>query len=37
MPMFGWTDKRRVDDSMLRFSLHKTFLGRSAYEFMTWT
>lgn len=37
--VFGWTDKRRVDDGLLKFSVQKTFPGRSAYEFMvrTWS
>lgn len=39
VPVFGWMDKRRVDDGLLIFSVHKTFLNRSAYEFMvqTWS
>lgn len=38
MTAFGWTDRRRVNDGRLQFSLEKVFPGKTAYELMarTW-
>lgn len=37
--VLGWTDKRRVENGLLKFSLQKEFPHRSAYELMmrTWS
>lgn len=37
MAVFGWTDRRRLDQGLLKFSLQKTFTDQSAYELITCT
>lgn len=37
MNVFGWTDRRRLDEGLLKFSLQKTFTQRSVYELIACT
>lgn len=35
--VFGWTDRRRLDEDLLKFSLQKTFVHHSVYDLVSRT